>query len=64
MKVEKIQELTDEEKRFSEVNHISEEVMVFYKFIYERERKYKIIIAILICLLVLIGLIGIIAITR
>lgn len=51
--------LMDEEKRFAEVNHIPEEVMVFYKFIYERERKYKIIIAILICLLVLIGIIAI-----
>lgn len=51
--------LTDDEKRFAEVNHIPEEEVVFYKFLYERERKYKIIIAILICLLVLIGIIAI-----
>lgn len=56
--------LTDDEKRFAEVNHIPEEVMFFYKFIYKREKRYRIIIAILICLLVLIGIIGIIAITR
>lgn len=53
--------LTNEEKRFAETYHIPEEHMIFYRFLYERERRYQIIITVLICLIVIIGTIAIIA---
>ena len=56
--------LTEKEEKFAEIYHIPEENMLFYKTIFNKERKYKIIIAILICLLVLIGIIAITWISR